>query len=314
MVHAVHHTGMMLTPTRARARAGGGLIPTAPMPYAGFDYVIRKVYNGVIGLEVRRPMRAIYQPRGMALEYAPLACNTYRGCAGRCQYCFGPSCLFMSREGFHGSPQPRPGIIDALRREAPKYRGTEKRLLLCFTCDPYQPIDDEYRLTRQALEILIENEIPSQVLTKGGLRASRDFDLLQAGGGWFATSLVFLDDTDRQYWEPGAASVSSRVEAIQKAHDLGIHAWVSVEPVIDPQQALDLIHELSPIVDGWKVGKLNHHPHAKLIDWRAFTHELVAALEATGREFLIKDSLQPYLPSSTKPGMLPMGPHPLTLF
>ncbi|MEN6547455.1 MAG: hypothetical protein ABFE07_15590, partial [Armatimonadia bacterium] len=126
-------------------------------------------------------MKAIYQPRGMALEYAPLACNIYRGCEHGCRYCFGPSCLFMPRESFHGSPQPRPGIIDALRREAPKYRGTDKRLLLCFTCDPYQPIDDEHRLTRQALEVLIENEVPSQVLTKGGLRATRDFDLLQAG-------------------------------------------------------------------------------------------------------------------------------------
>ncbi|MEN6548033.1 MAG: hypothetical protein ABFE07_18500, partial [Armatimonadia bacterium] len=118
-------------------------------------------------------------------------------------------------------------------------------------------------------------------------------------GGWFATSLVVLNDSERQYWEPGAASVNSRIEAIQKAHDLGIHTWVSVEPVIDPKQALDLIRELSPIVDGFKVGKLNHHPHAKLVDWRAFTQNLIHVLKATGREFLIKDSLKPYLPTQT---------------
>lgn len=241
-------------------------------------------------------MAVIYEPKGMALEYAPLACNLYRGCQHGCRYCYAPNCLFMSRERFHAAATPRPGILDALRKEANKYRGTDQRLLLCFTSDPYQPAEEEYGLTRQAIEILVEHDIPFQVLTKGGLRATRDFDLLKAGDGWFATSLVFLDDADREYWEPGAASVQSRIEAIQMAHDLGIRTWISVEPVIDPRQALDLIGELTPIVDGWKVGKLNHHRLAKTIDWRAFAAELVEMLEQTDRQYLIKDSLRPYLP------------------
>lgn len=241
-------------------------------------------------------MPVIYTPRGMALEYAPLACNLYRGCQHGCTYCYAPNCLYMPRDRFHSSAEPRPGVIAALRKEAPKYRGTDQRLLLCFTCDPYQPAEEEHGITRQALEVLVEHDIPLQVLTKGGLRATRDFDLLQAGDGWFATSLVFLDDADRAYWEPGAASVQSRIAAIEQAHDLGLHTWVSVEPVVDPRQALELIRELTPVVDGFKVGRLNHHPLATQIDWRAFTVDLVDVLEATGREYLIKDSLQPYLP------------------
>lgn len=241
-------------------------------------------------------MAVIYRPAGMALEYAPLACNLYRGCQHGCRYCYAPNCLFMSRERFHAAATPRSCVLEVLRSEAPKHRGTDKRLLLCFTSDPYQPAEEEYGVTRQAIEILIGHEIPFQVLTKGGLRATRDFDLLQAGDGWFATSLVFLDDTDREYWEPGAASVRSRIDAIQQAHDLGIRTWVSVEPVIDPRQALELIRELTPIVDGWKVGRLNHHPLAKTIDWRTFAAELVEVLEQTGREYLMKESLQPYLP------------------
>jgi len=175
--------------------------------------------------------------------------------------------------------------------------------LLCFTSDPYQPAEEEYGLTRQAIEVLIEHDIPFQVLTKGGLRATRDFDLLQTSGGWFATSLVFLDDADRAYWEPRAASVQSRVDAIQQAHDLAIRTWGSVEPVIDPCQALNLIRELTPIVDGWKVGRLNHHPLAKSIDWRAFATELVEVLEVAGRECQVKHSLQPYPSGSNRQGV-----------
>lgn len=246
-------------------------------------------------------MAVIYTPRGMALEYAPLACNLYRGCEHRCRYCYAPNCLYMSRESFHSTAKPRPGVIAALRKEAPKYSGTDQRLLLCFTCDPYQPAEEEHGITRQALEVLVEHNIPCQVLTKGGLRAVRNFDLLQAGDGWFATSLVFLSDEDRVYWEPGAATVQSRIAAIEQAHDLGLRTWVSVEPVIDPRQALDLIVKLSPIVDGFKVGRLNHHPLAKQIDWRAFASGLIGVLEATDREYLIKDSLQPYLPACPQP-------------
>ena len=58
-------------------------------------------------------MNAIYEPRGAAAEYAPLACNLYRGCGHGCKYCYAPACLRMGREEF-ARPAPRPGILDAL--------------------------------------------------------------------------------------------------------------------------------------------------------------------------------------------------------
>jgi len=47
--------------------------------------------------EGMKRMAVIYEPKGMALEYAPLACNLYRGCQHGCRYCYAPNCLFMSR-------------------------------------------------------------------------------------------------------------------------------------------------------------------------------------------------------------------------
>lgn len=245
-------------------------------------------------------MVAIYEPKGMAREYAELALNLYSGCAHGCLYCYAPACLHRHRDTFHADVRPRDGIIEALWRQAPKYAGTEKRVLLSFTSDPYQPAEEEERLTRQALEILAEHRISFQVLTKGGMGAVRDFDFLEKAGGWFATTLIFTEEASRVEWEPKAAPLQSRIDAIQEAHRRGIKTWVSVEPVIDPRQALELIERLNPWVDGWKVGKLNHHPAARQINWYGFARCLVKALEATGREFLIKESLRPYLPSETQ--------------
>jgi DNA repair photolyase len=39
-----------------------------------------------------KSMRIIYEPKGRALEYAPLAVNLYRGCSHGCDYPRGWGC------------------------------------------------------------------------------------------------------------------------------------------------------------------------------------------------------------------------------
>jgi hypothetical protein len=201
----------------------------------------------------------------------------------------------MTADDFHASGRPRPGILEALRRDARRYAGTDKPVLLCFTSDPYQPDEAEHDTTREAIGILRAEDISVHVLTKGGMRASRDFPLLTGDACAFGTTLCWTDDSDRLHWEPGAASVADRILAIKLAHNLGIWTWVSLEPIIVPEQAIALIGELSPWVDEWRAGKLNYHPTAQQIDWAKWTVQIVAALQASGRAYLVKASLRPFL-------------------
>jgi DNA repair photolyase len=257
-------------------------------------------------------MEAIYEPRGAAREYAPLACNLYRGCVHGCRYCYAPATLRMTRGDFHTSSRVRPGIVDALRKDARRLvsqpgalrQAQDRRavpyVLLCFTSDPYPPAPWDSSPTREALEILAAHDVPVEVLTKAGTRAGRDFDVLAGMRGAFGTTLLFTRDEDRQEWEPKAAPVGDRVEAIREAQRRGIPTWVSVEPIIAPEQALALIEGYSDIVDEWRVGKLNHHPLAATIDWAAWAPRLLAALQASGRRYLVKDALAAYLPAALK--------------
>ncbi len=239
-------------------------------------------------------MAVIYEPRGMAREYAALACNLYTGCTHGCLYCYAPDCLRRTPADFHRQGAARANILKQLAKEALAYRDSAERVLFCFTCDPYQP--EETGLTRQALRIMVDAGAPFQMLTKGGSRACRDFDLYAYGRGWFGTTLVFTDDRDRAHWEPQAASVDDRIAALEEAHRQGIYTWVSVEPVVDPRQALALIAGLAPTVDEFRVGKLNHHPAASGVDWTAFGHEVYALLQDLGCNYLIKDSLARHVP------------------
>ncbi len=83
-------------------------------------------------------LSVVYEPRGRAREYSPLALNLYRGCSHGCQYCYASDVLHMQVEEFH-KPVPRAGIIAKLVQDAKALQaaGNQKPILLCFTCDPY---------------------------------------------------------------------------------------------------------------------------------------------------------------------------------
>ena len=240
-----------------------------------------------------RNVKAIYEPKGAAREYSPLACNLYSGCTHGCLYCYVPAVLYRTPADFHREAKPRDGILKALDKDARRLADSSDPVLFCFTCDPYPAGGSE--TTREALCIMAACNIPVQVLTKAGTRAERDFDLLAGMRAQFGTTLLFTDEADRQQWEPNAATVGNRIAAIREAHAAGISTWLSIEPIIDPEQALALIGLLSDVVDEWRIGKLNHHPLAKQINWHYWAPKFLEAAKASGRAYMLKDSMRPYL-------------------
>jgi len=240
--------------------------------------------------------RAIYEPRGAAAEYSPLAVNLYRGCGHGCGYCYAPACLRTERASFHGSPAPRTGILDALRRDAGRLRGDPRPVLLCFTCDPYQPLEAEVGLTRRAVEVLAAAGAAVRILTKNApLAIARDVDALTAAGVDFGQTIIFTSEADRRRWEPHAAPIAERIGAMEAARAAGLRTWLSLEPVIDPAQALDVIDRLAPTTDRIMVGKLNHDPRReRAVDWRAFLAEALRRLTRHGCGYTIKDALWRY--------------------
>lgn len=239
-------------------------------------------------------MSAIYKPSGRAQEYCELAVNLYRGCGHGCSYCFAPVILRMHPSDFMVAKE-REGIIARIRKESPACRGRE--VLLCFSCDPYSPLDDKLQITRQTIEILHDNGVTVRILTKGGKRSERDFDLLSSRPGlsFYGATLTFTEYEDSIRYEPGAALPDARFEALKIAHHLGIRTWASLEPVISPEQTLAIIHRTHEFVDAYKVGRWNYDKEASKIDWGAFGREAVDLLRGYGKEFYIKKDLQAHM-------------------
>ena len=240
-------------------------------------------------------MTIIYEPKGRALEYALKAINHYVGCDHGCVYCFVPSLPQWRGKDFYATATvARKGVIEQLLKEAPKYQHTDERVLLSFACDPYPQIEKKLRLTRGVLDILRRFEIPFTVLTKAGVAATEDFDMYGPNDR-FATTLTFVNEKSSREYEPFAATPKERMWSLQMAKKKGISNWISLEPVIDPEQTLEIIRATHEFVDLYKIGKLNHSAAANKIDWRKFGIAAVELCREYKTDFYVKKDLAAYM-------------------
>lgn len=234
-------------------------------------------------------MKPIYTPSGAAKEYGDYALNIYTGCTHRCYYCFSPSVLRKDREAFHRNVQPRPDIYKATMTQLDKEGITGKTIHLCFSCDPY-PLGVDSIMTRDIIKLLKNAGNHVQILTKNGIGAQRDFDLLD-GEDWFGVTYAGYKTSPvvPPIEEPNAGWPLDRFRALVLAKNKGIHTWVSCEPVLNAESVYRLI-ETGEYIDRFKIGKLNYHPSD--INWNDFGHEVEALCQRLGRDYYIKDSLR----------------------
>ena len=243
-------------------------------------------------------MNIIYEPKGRAREYSELACNIYIGCTHKCRYCFAPGCMRKTANEWHSKVTIRKNALTLFEKDAQfLYRNHDQRaILFSFLSDPYQCIEESEQLTHQALEIAMHYRLKTKVLTKGRARLiRRDLPLMRQMGTELGVTVCFANDTYRQDWEPDASPIDERLTILREAHDMGIFTWVSLEPVIMPEEALQVLVMLAPYVDLWKIGKINHFKEVEQqIDWRKFLREAMAILLSTKAKFYIKHDLLRY--------------------
>lgn len=245
-------------------------------------------------------MNVIYEPKGRAREYSPLACNLYIGCTHGCKYCYAPACMHKKPAEWHESARARAANVlklfekDCVTLAKRRVDDDTRRVLFCFLSDPYQPLENELHLTRQGISIAAKHGIKVDILTKGDARLiEQDLPLMLESQTHLGITLSFSKDTTRREWEPMASTVQSRLRILRKAHDMGIYTWVSMEPVIAPQEALEVIRKAHKFVDFWKIGKLNHNKEVESkVDWVKFRTDAITLLEQYECDYYIKEDLR----------------------
>jgi len=233
-------------------------------------------------------MKIVYAPKGPASDYAKLAVNLFSGCRVGCRYCYAPRVLHTSRESFRDHTSPRRDCLVNLEADLIRLHesGVPFPLFFSFACDPYQ----DRKLMAQALLLCKAYKRPWTILTKLTIPAREHFPQYDLNDS-FGTTLTLLDPDRLAYWEPAAERPEDRIESLRIAHDYGIRTWVSLEPVLDPDETLAIISIAHRYVSHWWLGKLNDHPNASNIDWPDYFRRATQLLNKLGAHYSIKREL-----------------------
>ncbi len=191
----------------------------------------------------------------------PYVVNPYTGCQHNCSYCYA---RFMKR--FTGHKEPWGQFVD-VKMNAPQLlrheiaRKKPDRVWVSGVCDPYQPLEAKYTLTRQCLEILVQHHWPVTVQTRSPL-VVRDIDILERGGSLeVGMSITTADDAMRGLFEPQAPPIEARLRALDELHRSGIRTFAMIAPMLPGAE--DLASCLAGKVDAVILDRMNYH-HA---DW-----------------------------------------------
>ncbi|MDO7835256.1 PA0069 family radical SAM protein [Sphingobium sp. HBC34] len=165
--------------------------------------------------------------------------NAYHGCEHGCIYCFArPSHAYHDLSpglDFETKLFAKPDAATLLRAELSKRGYAVAPIAMGTNTDPYQPIEKDWRITRQILELLVETRHPTFITTKSD-RILRDIDLLAdlARDGLVAVmlSVTSLDPAIARTLEPRAPHPQRRLDAIRTLADAGIPVTASISPVI----------------------------------------------------------------------------------
>jgi DNA repair photolyase len=131
------------------------------------------------------------------------------------------------------------------------------RVWVSGVCDPYQPLESKYELTRKCLEILVEYDWPITVQTKSPL-VLRDIDLLRRSDKIeVGLSVTSADDGIRTLFEPGAPSIRERIAALEELHLAGVRTFAMIAPMLPGTD--ELADQLTGKVDYVLIDRMNYH-------------------------------------------------------
>lgn len=187
----------------------------------------------------------------------PYVINPYTGCQHACTYCYA---RFMKR--FSGHKEPWGEFVDVKIKAADLLRvdiakKAMGRVWISGVCDPYQPLEAQYQLTRQCLEILAQSGWPVVIQTRSPL-VIRDMDILkEAPDLEVGLSVTTADDRIRRLFEPHAPPIGDRLKALEELHEAGIRTYAMIAPMLPGAEGLGRL--LRGRIEYLLIDRMNYH-------------------------------------------------------
>ncbi|MBE5797207.1 MAG: radical SAM protein [Clostridiales bacterium] len=158
--------------------------------------------------------------------------NLYRGCSHGCIYCDSRSLCYRI-ENF-STVRPKAEALTLLERELAGKRTTGV-ITMGAMSDPYNPLEEELRLTQGALRLMLRHGFGAAFTTKSALCA-RDAQLLREisrrAPVCARLTVTCADDELCRKIEPHVSPSSERFAALRTLSEAGVFAGVWLNPVL----------------------------------------------------------------------------------
>ena len=150
--------------------------------------------------------------------------NPYTGCSHMCIYCYATSYIGRRRS------TPKKDVVDRVMKDLKKI---DKNLIINMSTssDPYPPEENDLKITREILKILIGSGCKILITTKSSI-VVRDIDILKSGRCAVMITITTLDKNLSKKLEPNAPPPEERLEALEKLSNENIPVGVRIDPII----------------------------------------------------------------------------------
>ena len=159
--------------------------------------------------------------------------NIYRGCSHGCIYCDSRSKCYQFTHPFEDIEikQNAPELLE----KALKSKRKKCMIGTGSMSDPYMHIEEELRLTRRCLEIILKYGFGAAVQTKSD-RILRDIDLLdeinRSSKCVVQMTLTTYDDDLCKILEPNVCNTKRRIEVLEEMQKRNIPTIVWITPIL----------------------------------------------------------------------------------
>ena len=159
--------------------------------------------------------------------------NIYRGCTHGCIYCDSRSRCYQFTHPFEDIEvkQNAPNLLE----KALKSKRKKCMIGTGTMSDPYMHCEENLRLTRKCLEIILENDFGVAIQTKSD-RILRDIDLLakinRSAKCVVQMTLTTYDDDLCHILEPNVCITKRRIEVLEEMRKNGIPTIVWLTPIL----------------------------------------------------------------------------------
>lgn len=187
----------------------------------------------------------------------PFRIDTYKGCDFGCIYCFANNRggnhnnIFqesdisiiknMFKRAFEKNNETKNLTVELLRHKVPLHLGGMS--------DPFQKREFEHHITYDFLCETNKYKYPVIISTKTSYLPDEYLDILDNKIHAFQISLISLDEEYIRKFELNTPSPNDRIEFIKKLKSKGFWVGIRLQPLVDIDEAYNLVEHLSGIVD-----------------------------------------------------------------